>query len=261
MVAINCASMPESLVESELFGHEKGAFSGAAATKVGLLEAATGGTVFLDEVGELPAPTQAKLLRALETGKILRVGSVVERAVDVRIVAATNRDLEADASAGRFRRDLYFRIAAATVCLPPLRARPRELPILARTFLAAAAARAGTPAPSLSAAALDRLASHGWPGNVRELRNLADFLVATATGPVVALEDLPPYLLRVAAAEPAPAKLVRPLADELRDLERARIADALAATDGHQRRAAELIGMPLRTFCSRLKQYGITARR
>ena len=157
-MTVNCAALPDTLVESELFGHDKGAFSGAVQAKPGLLETASGGTVFLDEVGELAPAAQAKLLRALETGRFTRLGEVKERAVDIRVVAATNRDLPAEVAAGRFRRDLYFRLSAATVWIPPLRDRRREIPIFALRFLAEACQRRGRPPPAVSEPAL-----RSWP--------------------------------------------------------------------------------------------------
>ncbi|WP_437874493.1 sigma 54-interacting transcriptional regulator [Sorangium sp. So ce513] len=304
-VAVNCATLPETLVESELFGYERGAFSGAAAAKPGLLERASGGTIFLDEVGELPLGAQAKLLRALEVKRIQRLGDVREREVDVRVVAATNRDLEAECKAGRFRQDLLFRLGAAAVDLPPLRQRPREIPILARAFLARARARLGLPEVELSDAALRALAAHPWPGNVRELKNAMEFAAATLQGGAVEVWDLPPRVAGRAAEEPAapgahgeapatggaapgthgaaPAtggaapgahgaapgahgaapgapRRFTPIAEEVRQLERRRMEEALEATGGVQTRAAELIGMPVRTFVLKVKQYGLSQR-
>ncbi|WP_437713959.1 sigma 54-interacting transcriptional regulator [Sorangium sp. So ce448] len=276
-VPLNCATLPEALVESELFGHEKGAFSGAAAAKPGLLERASGGTVFLDEVGELPLGAQAKLLRALEAKRITRLGDVREREVDIRVVAATNRDLEAECKAGRFRQDLLFRLGAATVDLPPLRQRPREIPILARAFLAEARERLGAPPAELSDAVLRLLAAHAWPGNVRELKNAMEFAAATMQGDRVEVWDLPSRTAGRAAEEqpspgtatappgsaPPPAAELRrfaPIAEELRQLERRRMEEALEATGGVQTRAAELIGMPVRTFVFKVKQYGLSQR-
>ncbi len=270
LVAFNCAAVQETLAESELFGHEKGAFTGAHAEKPGLLEAAAGGTLFLDEVGDLSPGVQAKLLRVLETRSFNRVGSAAERTVDVRIVAATNRDLLAEVDAERFRRDLYYRLSAATLWLPPLRDRPREIPILAASFLAAAprAAAAGDP-PALSDEALRRLAEHPWQGNVRELRNCIEFLAATAGGPVIDAASVELYLQRsrrapsdqaLAAAEPEPRRDFRPIKDEIRDLEKSRMTEALRAAHGNQTLAAALIEMPLRTFVAKLKQFAIDPR-
>jgi DNA-binding NtrC family response regulator len=279
LVTLNCAAIPETLVESELFGHEKGAFSDARTAKPGLLERASGGTVFLDEVGELPLGAQAKLLRALEAKRITRLGDVRDREVDFRVVAATNRDLEADVAAGRFRRDLLYRLGAAVVELPPLRHRPREISILARLFLAEAGARAGRAPLDLSESALARLGAYPFPGNVRELKNAMEYAAATAEGGVVepwALPDRivgrtsspPPVanegggLPGLGAPLPAPAtpRRFRPVAEELRELERTRMTEALEAAGGVQKRAAELIGMPIRTFGFKLKQYGLSTR-
>ncbi|WP_437971335.1 sigma 54-interacting transcriptional regulator [Sorangium sp. So ce260] len=270
MIALNCAALPETLVESELFGYEKGAFSEARGSKPGLLERAHGGTVFLDEIGELPLGAQAKLLRALEAKRITRLGDVRDREVDIRIVAATNRDLEAEVHAGRFRQDLLFRLSAAVVELPPLRHRRRELPILARLFLAEACARTGRPALELSEAALAALFAHPFPGNVRELKNAMEYAAATADGSVIepwslperiAGIDLPPRAAADPSAPPAagPSRF-RPIAEELREIECTRMRQALDAAEGVQKRAAALLGMPVRTFTFKLKQYGISAR-
>jgi DNA-binding NtrC family response regulator len=262
-VAINCASLPETLVESELFGYEKGAFSGATAAKPGRFEAAAGGTLFFDEVGELSPAVQAKLLRALETRRITRLGGLKDIDLDVRIVAATNRDLAAEVKAGRFREDLYFRLSAARVVLPPLRDRPRELALLARHFLEHACA--GRPAPTLSTATLAALARHRWAGNVRELKNEMEFVAATVTEAVVEPWHLSERLTAVAVppspdSAPPAAAPQRPIADELREIERRRMVEALAACGGVQKRAAELIGMPIRTFTMKYKQYGLGER-
>jgi DNA-binding NtrC family response regulator len=274
-VSINCASIPEQLAESELFGHERGAFTGAVAAKPGQLEIAHQGTVFLDEVGELPLAVQAKLLRVIETQELQRIGDVKPRTVDIRIVAATNRNLAAEIAAGRFRQDLFFRLAAAQVVIPPLRDRPRDLAVLIQSLFSAACARLGRRPLALTIAATQALFVHRWPGNVRELKNTLDY--AAAAAPETALEvdlwHLPPPLSRVDCApvrvsdEPgdtprppvaAPdGRMFRPIEDELRELERERMVAALAATGGIQNRAADLIGMPLRTFVTKLKRYAI----
>jgi DNA-binding NtrC family response regulator len=267
-VAINCASLPEALVESELFGHERGAFTNAVSTKVGHLETADGGTVFFDEIGELPLAAQAKLLRALEARRIMRIGGRKEQAIDVRVVAATNRKLEVEVKEGRFREDLFFRLTAAKVVIPPLRERPRELALLARYFLERACSAADRVAPELSSATLAALARHRWSGNVRELKNEMEYVAATAGELVVE----PWHLSERIAAAPGPTvvpRTVRPaereprfraIGDELRDLERRRMREALAAAGGVQKRAAELIDMPLRTFTMKYKQYGLAER-
>jgi DNA-binding NtrC family response regulator len=276
-VAINCASIAETLVESELFGHEKGAFTGAAASKPGLFETANEGTVFLDEVGELPLAVQAKLLRALETRRILRVGGTREREIDIRIVAATHRHLEKEVAAGRFRQDLFFRLGVATVVLPPLRDRQYEVRVLAERFLASARATSGEGPMSLAPGTLALLERYGWPGNVRELKNTLEYVAATVTEAVVEPRHLPERILAALAPPVAPAALTPrpeggpaeappgaeplrravPLAEELRTLERERMAEALRVTGGVKVRAAELLGMPLRTFTFKCKQYGL----
>lgn len=287
MVTINCAAIAESLFESELFGHERGAFTGAVSGKPGLMESAAGGTVFLDEIGECSPQAQAKLLRAIETKRISRVGSVVEHPIDVRIVAATNRSLEEEVKAGRFRQDLFFRLSAATVIVPPLRERPLDLPVLARTFLEQACARLSRTPFVIAPDTMHRLELYAWPGNVRELKNLMDYLAATVDGPVLRVQHLPD---RVAAAVPwmkqrpvqegagsngngnghrahageppqtaaSAHKSFRNIYEEIRELERLRIEEALTATGGVRIRAAELIGMPLRTLVAKLKEYHIT---
>jgi two-component system, NtrC family, response regulator AtoC len=267
-VTLNCAAIQENLVESELFGHEKGAFSGAVATKVGLLESAHGGTVFLDEVGELSPAVQAKLLRVLEAKKLTRLGDVREREIDIRVVAATNRNLDEEVKHGRFRQDLFFRLSPATVVLPPLRERPREIPVLARAFLAAACAKANRAELPVSTEAMQRLAGYGWPGNVRELRNVIEYVSATIAEDQIEVWHLPERISGVGVTDeavtaiptggpPAGAPKLRPIAEELRELERRRMVEALEAADGVQRKAAELIGMPLRTFVMKYKQYGL----
>jgi DNA-binding NtrC family response regulator len=259
LVAINCAALPDNLAESELFGYERGAFSGAAAAKPGLLESAPGGTVFLDEVGDLSLPVQAKLLRVLEARRLTRLGSVTERPIDVRLVAATHRDLAAEVRAGRFREDLFYRLSVAVVRLPPLRARPRELPLLARRFLDDATRAQGRPALLLGEGALARLRDHPFPGNVRELKNLMEYLAATVFEPEVRPEHLE---ARLGSATPEadavaapPATSFRPLAEASRDFERQNIAAALVATGGNKTRAAKLLGVPLRTLMDKIKRH------
>ncbi|WP_437318438.1 sigma 54-interacting transcriptional regulator [Sorangium sp. So ce385] len=279
LVTLNCAAMPESLVESELFGYERGAFSGAAGPKPGLLEHGSGGTVFLDEIGELSASAQAKILRAIEAKKILRLGDVREREVDIRLVAATHKDLQGEVKAGRFRQDLYYRLGAATVILPPLRERPREILALSRAFLADACARAGREEMVLSTEATELFATHAWPGNVRELKNVIEYIAATVSARIVERGHLPAPLApappraesappSVAPAAPAagaaargPGRSFRPLAEEVRELERTRIAEALAAVGGVQTKAAEALHMPLRTFVLKMNRYGLAKRR
>ncbi|TMQ10601.1 MAG: AAA family ATPase, partial [Deltaproteobacteria bacterium] len=179
-VSVNCAAIPEALAESELFGHARGAFSGAVAARPGHLEVASGGTLFLDEIGELSPAVQAKLLRALENGELTRVGETAPRTVDLRIVAATNRDLEREVTEGRFRSDLFFRLGSARLELPPLRDRPRDIALLARTVLDDACRRLERPPLALSIGAAVALFRHDWPGNVRELRHVIEYAAASA---------------------------------------------------------------------------------
>lgn len=272
IVAINCAALPETLLESELFGHERGAFSGAVSAKPGLFERASGGTVFLDEVGECSPMTQAKLLRVLETHKVSRVGGLEERPVNVRIVSATNRSLDDEIAAGRFRRDLYYRLNAASVLVPPLRDRKLDIPVLARRFLKDACDHLGRDPISITPAAMQRLSMHTWPGNVRELKNLMDFLAASMTGSELDAAQLPehvaasvaPWMLARKTQERQAVTTVQPqgfrsIYEEIAELERQRMHEALLACGGARARAAELIRMPLRTFVTKLKLYGLSS--
>jgi two-component system response regulator AtoC len=269
LISLNCAALHEALVESELFGHERGAFSGAIASRAGLIETASGSTLFLDEIGELAPGIQAKLLRVLESHRVTRVGDVREREVDVRVVAATNRDLEADVAAGRFRRDLFFRLSAATLHLPPLRQRPRELPLLATEFLDEACRHGSRPPMRISEEAMAVLLAHSWPGNVRELKNLMQYIAAALAVDVLRADHLGERLGRL-RPEPTQSTITtvhgtpppfRPLAEELRELEITRIRQAIEATGGNQTRAAGLLAMPVRTFFEKAKQYGLTPKR
>ena len=266
-IDVNCAALTESLAESELFGHVKGAFTGAANAKEGFFEAADGGTLFLDEVGELAPPLQAKLLRVLETKKVLRVGATTPTAVDVRVLAATHRDLPADVKSGKFRQDLYFRLNGMTVNVPPLRERRADIAELARRFASRTAKIMNLREPELEPAALARLEAHEWPGNVRELRNVMDRAVALAGGHVIGVAHLffdePAASLRapsLTAAAPAPNG-DGDLRESLDAEEKRRILEALASCDGNQTKAAEQLGMPRRTFVARLQQYGLTKPR
>jgi two-component system response regulator AtoC len=249
-VAVNCAAISETLVESEMFGHEKGAFTGAAEKRIGRFEQADGGTLFLDEAGELPLPLQAKLLRVLQERRFERVGGTQTIEVDVRIVAATNRRLEDDIEVGRFREDLYHRLSVFPVDIPPLRERPGDIEPLAKHLLEEIARRIKKPSIALSAAARAALKAHPWPGNVRELGNTLERAAIIADSDII--EES--HLLLTARAE---RREDEPVGTSLRDLERDAIKKALAATDGHRKKAAERLGIGLRTLYSKIKEYGL----
>ncbi|MBI4815230.1 MAG: sigma 54-interacting transcriptional regulator [Deltaproteobacteria bacterium] len=250
-VRLNCAALSETLIESELFGYEKGAFTGADAAKPGLVESADGGTVFLDEVGELPLATQAKLLRVLEQREVQRVGSLKPRKVDVRFVSATNRNLAEEVKAGRFREDLLYRLDGATLVIPPLRERRSEIAPLARMF-AARAASALSESVELSAEAIERLESYSWPGNIRELRNVMDRAVLLG-GELILPEHLPLDKL-LATWSAAPPSVEKPTsAGSMRN----RIIEALEASAHNQKRAAERLGVSRQTLSAWLDRYDI----
>jgi DNA-binding NtrC family response regulator len=255
-VGINCAAFSEALFESELFGHERGAFTGADRAKPGLLEVAEGGTVFLDEVGEMPPSLQVKLLRVLERREVLRVGSVQPRPIDVRIVSATNVDLEAEIAARRFRQDLYFRLNGISITIPPLRQRADEIEPLARHFLEIGAAAIGRrPVPALAPDALEALHAHDWPGNIRELRNVIERALVLSVGPTIRRDDLQLATgpaQRVAESTPAGSTLASGEREE-----RERIVLALERCVGNQTYAAEMLGISRRTLVSRIAKYGI----
>jgi two-component system, NtrC family, response regulator AtoC len=270
LVCINCAALSETLLENELFGHEKGAFTGAAQSKPGLLEAAAGGTVFLDEVGEMPPGLQAKLLRAVESKQVTRLGDVKPRSIDVRFVAATNRDLEDEVERKSFREDLYFRLNGISLSVPPLRDRPTEIEALARSFLAQAAKPMQRRPPTLAAPALELLQAYCWPGNIRELRNVMERAVLLCDGQEITSEHLPVEKMRIARPDRGPVEAPphpTPVAGvpggfsterEWKDnIERQRLIDALAQSAGNQTRAAKLLGISRRAFCDRLKRYNV----
>ncbi len=239
-VAVNCAAIPETLLEAELFGHEKGAFTGADRRRVGLLEEADGGTLFLDEVGDMPAALQAKVLRAFQDKAVRPVGGREARQLDFRVIAATNADLVARVREGRFREDLYYRLAVIPVRLPSLRERPEDIPLLARHFLARAAAESGKAVTGFDEAATEWLLGYGWPGNVRELENTVTRAVALARGPILGLREVRP-LPGVETAIPAARPTLAALQAEY-------VERILQETGGDRRAAARILGVSLRSL-------------
>jgi transcriptional regulator with GAF, ATPase, and Fis domain len=275
---LNCAALSEPLLESELFGHERGSFTGAFQQKRGLLEMADGGTVFIDEVGELPQTIQVKLLRVLEERRITRVGGVQSRAIDVRFVAATNRDLEAEVARGRFRQDLLFRLDGVTVVVPPLRERVDEIVPLARAFAEQATPKGQVP-PSLARDAQDLIERYAWPGNIRELRNVIERAVLLCgqgpitaaqlprekmitSGGLVARTDAWPAVGTEKLAALPPATVPPPtLRADIERVERQRIVDALEQCAYNQTKAARMLGLARGTLISRMEQYGLARPR
>jgi two-component system, NtrC family, response regulator AtoC len=259
---VSCAAIAPSLVESILFGHERGAFTGADKRAAGLLEQAHGGTLFLDEIGELSHGAQSALLRALEVKRVRRVGAAQEIAVDVRVIAATNRNLRELVAAGGFRADLLYRLEALTVRVPPLRERGDEIEPLAQLFLRNAARKWAAPARSLSEPARHALVTYAWPGNVRELRNAIERAVAVCASEIIELSDLPEHLAQAYeqtrnGSVPAPEGTALSLPEAVRKFESARIAAALAKAGGNRSQAARLLGLPRRTLGSKLRDYGL----
>jgi len=253
-VAINCAAIPEPLLESELFGHEKGAFTGADKARIGLLETAGDGTVFLDEISELPGRLQAKLLRALENQEIYPLGGSRPRHVRARFVSATNRNIEALVASGGFRADLYFRLNGITLRIPSLRERPHDIEALAVEFVGCAARSLGRPEPRIAPAALAWLKTQPWPGNIRELKNRIECACLLCGGGPIEINHLAPD----AGAEANPSAPRSPcLWSEFESIERRRILEALESCDGNQTRAAARLGISRRTLINRLDDYGV----
>jgi len=269
-VGLHCGAISDTLIEAELFGHERGAFTGAAQSRPGLIETADGGTLLLDEVGELGAMAQMKLLRVLEERVVLRVGARTPRPVDVRIVAATNRDLEAEIARGTFREDLFYRLNGIALTIPPLRQRPSEIAPLVILFLGGPPGQTLTSNPSkISAEALDALTRYHWPGNVRELKNVVERAAVLANGAMIGLDHLPPKLQAMTTSAPLPKNIVSEGRNvfEVRSpedlqavseaLDKRRILEALDQCGGSQTRAAELLGIARRTLINRIEEYGL----
>lgn len=249
LVAINCAALSETLLESELFGHEKGAFTGAVAVKQGFFEVADGGTLFIDEIGEMPGSLQAKLLRVLEDGSMRRIGSIKERRVDVRLVAATNRNMAEEVKAGRFREDLYYRINVMSLNLPPLRERTGDIPLLVKHFLG--------PDWQIEPEAVDAIQRYRWPGNVRQLINALERAKILADDRLILFDDLPPELTAAVSAGDVSTASEAPLSDELAALQKAHVIEVLNRERGNKARAARALGVNRRSLYRMLEKYGL----
>jgi two-component system response regulator FlrC len=260
-IAINCAALPDPLLESELFGHERGAFTGAVAAKPGRIEQAAGGVLFLDEIGEMPTTLQAKLLRVLEEREFLRLGGTRLLKADIRVIAATNRDLKSAIARGDFREDLYYRLGVFEIALPPLRERPEDLIELATDFLTEIGQMVGRPAAGLARGAREALLAHAWPGNVRELRNAIERAVILADGGPVRPEHLPfsgPPTASPRAGEAPSATPPLPAGGvNLEALERSLVEKALAQARHNKTRAAKLLGLTRSQLYSRIEKYGL----
>jgi DNA-binding NtrC family response regulator len=255
-VAVNCSAIPEELFESELFGHERGAFTGATQARRGRFEEAQGGTLLLDEVGDLSPRAQTKLLRVLQENELTRVGGSRAIKIDVRVVAATNRDLGAAVAAGGFREDLYFRLAVIPIDVPPLRARPEDVPLLVEHFAARLAQETGRRPQAFTAGAIEALRHYTFPGNIRELRNLVERLLIMNPGSGIGAEQVRAVLPTAAGTGTAE---VAALADSVRDFERRQIEAALAAEGGHMTRAASRLGLERSHLYKKMKQLGMRA--
>ncbi len=263
-VPVNCGAIPEGLLESQFFGYVKGAFSGADSDREGLFEAAHGGTLFLDEIGELPESLQVKLLRALQAGEVRRVGATDTRRIDARIVAATNRALEADVEEGRFRSDLYYRVAVLILELPPLRERPEDLPHLIQHLLELHQERLGIEVEGVERAAMEALLAYPWPGNVRELENVLERALVLTEGPKLGLGDLPDHIVdQRASTDGLPTALDASGEEDLSvkrrsaQLEKHLIRKALAKTGGHRGKAAEILELSDRALRYKIQEYGL----
>jgi DNA-binding NtrC family response regulator len=256
-VAINCSAIPESLMESEIFGHERGAFTGAAERRIGCFELADGGTLLLDEIGEMPAPTQAKLLRVLEDRKVRRLGSKTETPVDVRVVAATNKDPEQAVSSGHLRQDLYFRLNVFHINLPPLREHKEDIPLLAEHILRDINVKHSKTVKGVGAEVMDIFMSHTWPGNIRELRNVLERSAIMCERDLITRSCLPGEFGKSQAKSPSDLGAIKfPIGTTVDAMERELILQTLAATGNNKTRAAELLGISLKTLHNKLKEYG-----
>jgi two-component system response regulator HydG len=251
-VAINCAAVPETLIESELFGHERGAFTGAEQRRPGCFELASGGTLLLDEIGEMKVEVQAKLLRVLEENKFRRLGGTAEIAANVRVIAASNRNLDAARNDGTFREDLYYRLNVFTIRLPPLRERIDDLQLLAECFLREISSPSAKSLRGIDPGCMEVLKGYRWPGNVRQLRNVIERAVIVTAGPMITVADLPPEIARPIRSGPA---FEVSLGTSLDDVERELIQRTLEFARGNKARAAEILGVSLKTLYNRLERY------
>ena len=254
-VALNCAALSEGIIESELFGHRRGSFTGAVADRTGRVEYADQGTLFLDEVADMPTSTQVKLLRVLEQGEIAPIGTNKTVKVNVRVVAATHRRLGEEVEAGRFRADLYYRLKVVTVQLPALRERKEDIPLLVESFVAEVASRIGRKPPVLSEQVLAALSRYEWPGNVRELKNVIENIVITVPLPALEVEHLPENICRVSSTAVVPARSNLP--QTMEEAEILAIRQALLRTGGNREEAANLLGIGERTLYRKIKKYGL----
>ncbi len=259
-VEVNCAAIPEELIESELFGHVRGAFTGAVSDKPGRFEQANGGTIFLDEIADMSLKTQAKVLRVLQEQVMERVGGTQRIRVDVRVLAATNKDLPAEIKAGRFREDLYFRLNVIPIFVPPLRSRPQDIPLLADHFMAVVSAEYGRRPKRLTPEASARLQQYGWPGNVRELRNVVERVIIMGSGDTITAQDLA-FLGRDGMPEARPViDGAVPLATARDQFEKDYILQTLAAQQGNMSRTAEVLGVERSNLYKKLRAFGIPTR-
>lgn len=255
-IAINCSAIPESLMESEIFGHERGAFTGAAERRIGCFELADGGTLLLDEIGEMPAPTQAKLLRVLEENKVRRLGSKVETPVNVRVLAATNKDPQQAVAAGQLRQDLFFRLNVFHIHLPPLREHKEDLPLLVENLLKELSEKHGRSVTNINSESVELFRSYPWPGNVRELRNALERAAIACDRGVIGRQHLPAdFGQAIFAKASGLASLRFPIGTTVEAAERELILQTLAATNQNKTRAAELLGISLKTLHNKLKEY------
>ncbi|HGE69812.1 TPA: sigma-54-dependent Fis family transcriptional regulator [Candidatus Poribacteria bacterium] len=253
-IPINCAALSSDLLESELFGHEKGAFTGAIKRRQGAFELANGGTLLLDEVSEMSLEIQAKFLRVVENQQFMRLGGETNVSIDVRIIAATNKNLEQEVESGKFRRDLFYRLRVVTINLPPLRERKEDIPFLVDAFIKELSSKNGKNVTSIDREALNKLMSYDWPGNIRELKNCIESMIVMAQSTKLGVEDLPENIKNITTSEIKSSSFAVMSID---DIEKEAIKKAMIATNGNKTQAAEILGMGLRTLHRKIKKYGI----